>query len=97
MDSTKALIEEFPGDQAWDVFASAVQQECTDKVEVGHLVQELADDKIATTLVSTLGGNARVWLDTPCKALDNLRPIDVFRHAITGPQIIKALLMRMPR
>lgn len=97
MDSTKALIEEFPGDQAWDVFASAVQRDGMDKIEIEHLAQELADVKIATALVSTLGGNARVWLATPCKALDNARPIDVFRRDQAGPKIIKALLMRMPR
>lgn len=97
MDSTKVLIEEFPGDQAWNVFASAAQQEGLDKVEVEYLAQELADVKIAATLVSMLGGNARVWLATPCIALDNVRPIDVFRRDRVGPQIIKTLLMRMPR
>lgn len=97
MDSTKALIDEFPGDQAWDVFALAVQRQGMDKIEIEHLAQELADFKIATTLVSMLGSNARMWLATPCKALDNARPIDIFRGDKTGPQIIKALLMRMPR
>lgn len=97
MDSTKALIEEFPGDQAWDIFASAVQREGMDKVEIEHLAQKLGDVKIATVLVSTLGDNALAWLATPCKALDNARPIDVLRRDRVGPQIIMALLMRMPR
>ena len=73
------MIEEFPGDQAWDVFASAMQREGMDKVEIEHLAQKLGDVKIATTLVSRLGDNALAWLATPCKVLDNARPIDVFR------------------
>lgn len=97
MDSIRVLTEECAGDQAWDVFVSAVQREGTAAFDVEPLSRDLGDVKIATVLALTLGGHAGAWLHAPCKALENTRPIDVFRADKTGPQIIKALLMRMPR
>lgn len=97
MNAVTFLRDEYPGDDAWGRFLSVFRpawELCQDK---GRYLAKIQDNELAIVLFASMGDHAISWFDRQCGALDNRTPSDVLRSEGLGINILRTLLMRMPR
>jgi hypothetical protein len=94
MSAIDTLRREFPGDELWHDFASAVLRE----VDVPRLeaVFDGIDVETAQVIKALAGDRAPVWYTSRVPALDGATPSQVVAEFADGPLIIRSLLMRFP-
>ncbi|MBJ7314382.1 antitoxin Xre/MbcA/ParS toxin-binding domain-containing protein [Rugamonas sp. CCM 8940] len=97
MSAIDVLRDEYPGDDAWQRFVEVFRPAWGLWQEKDLYTSRLGDEEVAIVLTASLGVHAVDWFNNPCGALDTHVPIDVLRSSPSGMQIIRSLLMRMPR
>lgn len=97
MNTIDVLREEYPGDDAWQRFVDVFRPAWKDWLEKSLYLTDLGDDEIAVVLTATMGYRSKDWFNQPCKALEGRAPSDVLQNELFGKQIVRHLLMRMPR
>jgi hypothetical protein len=94
-DKFKVLIDEFPGDEKWDVFSTLFKGE-----ERPDFINEFPgwDSSILSVILFKFGMKeelARNWMKNENEGLDGNTPQEVYQRE-DGVVILKAFLMRMP-
>jgi hypothetical protein len=97
MSVIEILRSEYPGDAAWARFVDVFRPAWRDWQDKNKYSKELGDEEIAMVLTASMGSSASDWFSQPCKALGGKVPIEVFSTEQHGKQIVRTLLMRMPR
>lgn len=94
---TLAILErEYPGEAAWENFASAIRSmQNSNGRRVVHPL-ESCDEQMALVMNAIMGDHASSWMTSPCKALEMRTPLEVLQTERAGVQIVRHLLMRMP-
>lgn len=97
MSAIDVLRNEYPGDEAWKQFV-AVSRPTWDLWHDKKLHSSiLGNEEIAIVLTASMGEQAVDWFARPIGALGKRAPSDVLKNELMGINIIRTLLMRMPR
>ena len=97
MNAIDVLRNEYPGDVAWDLFVEVFRPNWHLWPEKELYQTKLGNEEFAAVLTASLGTNSCDWFEKPCGALDKKSPSDVLRNELNGVNVIRTLLMRMPR
>ena len=97
MDAVQVLKDEYPGDAAWERFASTFRLCWERRADKGFYLEQLKDEEIAQVLSQEMGSRAISWFSSEIKALGGRTPEDVLLNEKSGLAVIRTLLMRMPR
>lgn len=97
MSAIDVLRNEYPGDEAWAKFVT-VFRPAWDLWQDKKLHSSiLGDEEIAIVLTASMGVQAVDWFSRPIGALGKKAPGDILKNEPMGLNIIRTLLMRMPR
>lgn len=96
MAAIPILIEEFPGEAAWQRFVDVFRSGWIEVADKPAWLAATGDEEIAIVLSVSMGEKALTWLDRPVGALDKLAPQTVLDTVPAGVTAVKSLLMRMP-
>ncbi len=97
MSAIDVLRDEYPGDGAWHQFVSVFRPAWDLWQDKDSYSLALGDQEVAIVLTASMGIHAPDWFAKPCGALGKRAPIDVLKNEPNGINIIRTLLMRMPR
>jgi hypothetical protein len=97
MNVIDVLRTEYPGDEAWQRFVEVFRPAWEGWQEKSLYSKELGDEEIAMVLTTSMGYRSQDWFNQSCKALGGRVPSDVLLNEPLGKQIVRTLLMRMPR
>lgn len=96
MAAIPTLIEEFPGEAAWQRFVEVFRPGWAAIDDKPAWRAAAGDEDIAIVLSVAMGEKALAWLERPVGALDKLAPRVVLATVPLGVKAVKSLLMRMP-
>ena len=97
MSAINILRDEYPGDDAWQKFVAVFRPAWDSLQDKDSYRSSLNDEEIAIVLAASMGEHAPHWFNKPCGALNKRAPIDVLKNEPAGINVIRTLLMRMPR
>lgn len=97
MSSINVLRDEYPGNGAWGEFVDVFRPAWNDITDQASYLSVIADEEIALVLAVSMGRRALDWFNLPCRALGGEIPSNVLSKHRSGLQILRSLLMRMPR
>jgi len=97
MNVIDVLRSEYPGDAAWQRFVDVFRPSWKNWQDKSLYSKELGDEEIAIVLTASMGDRSTDWFNQPCKALGGRVPSEVLLTEQLGAQIVRTLLMRMPR
>lgn len=97
MNAIDVLRDEYPGDLAWKRFVEVFRPAWESFKDRDDCAQEIGDEEIAIVLTASMGGHAMTWFRRPCGPLGSRSPSDVLLSENRGKNIVRTLLMRMPR
>lgn len=97
MSILDTLKIEYPGDEAWQRYASVFRPVVTKhEANIVHLIIP-EDESLAETLVGLFGQlEAAAWVERPNDALDGLSPRQVLASVEGGDRIVRHAVMRIP-
>ena len=97
MAAIRILRDEYPGDKAWGRFVAVFRPSWDSRTDKEFYLGHLKDEELAVVLAGEMGRRAVEWFSSPAQALEGRNPLDVLTTEQSGLQILRTLLMRMPR
>jgi len=97
MNAVDTLKIEYPGNDAWEKFVSVFRPAWTQWQDKEKYLRIMHDEELAIVLTATIGARCTTWFVSACGALDKRSPEEVLIYEGDGINVIRTLLMRMPR
>jgi uncharacterized protein (DUF2384 family) len=97
MSVINILRDEYPGDDAWKRFVAVFRPVWEKSQGKEFDISRFGDEGVAIVLRVSMGDSASDWFNRPCGSLGKRAPVDVMASESLGVNVIRTLLMRMPR
>lgn len=96
MSQLELLINQYPGDAAWENFYNVFKDDWDRINDKSNYINVISDEKVAAVLAVKMGEQSLSWFSSGIPALDGQTPAQIFNSFPNGKLAIKNLIMRMP-